>query len=164
MLLQETLYFVPGRHRRLSSWPLDRNRSDGRSKKGTPCNRGTAHQPHCKSRIECVPGGGRIHSVYRKRGDPLFRESPLGDEATTRSQLQQDVLDTATQKTLCRCIGALVTILKVGPKQFPGFSFVWRNPGHPAKQGSGKLARRRWVEHERDVVLLCELGQVVNCF
>src|SRR4029077_13344063 len=106
--------------------------------------------------IECVPGGGRIHSTYRKGGDTLFRKIPLSYYATPRPQFQQHVLHAASQKAICRCIVASVAILNVGLKQFLSFSFVWRNPGHPAKQLSRKLSGRCRVEHKRDVIPLSE--------
>ena len=90
-----------------------RNRGDGRSKKGTACNRGAAHQGHCKSCIECVAGGGRVHSVYRKGRDTLFPLISFGEEATARSQLQQDVLGTTIKEMRCSGIVALVAIFNV---------------------------------------------------
>ena len=73
-----------------------------------------------------------------KAGMTLFRLISLGDQATARSQLQQDVLGTTIQEMRCRCIVALVAILNVGLKQCLGFSFVRRNPSDPAKQRFGK--------------------------
>jgi len=80
--------------------------------------------PNCKSTIECVSRGGGVHNIHGKSRGTLLSRSSLGDQATAQSQLQQEVLDAASQKSLCRCIVALADILGFGLKQFLDFSFL----------------------------------------